>query len=119
MRPLALSISCVRAVSRMMPIDPLFSRSLRHTAQAVELAGHHDVKQRHIDVAVLALINPERLVPRTGLERVVAGALEVDDDKFADGLLVLRDKNFFSYSTLPSGAGRPAFPPCGAAVIPA
>ena len=46
-------------------------------------------------VAVLALINPERFVPRTGLERVVAGALEVDDDKFADGLLVLRDKNFF------------------------
>ena len=90
----------------------LFAQLTAHR-QPVELAGHHNVEKGHVDAAVLALVNLEGLLARARLKRVVAGAPQIDDHKFADGLFVLRHQNFF-HCFLSSAPPKPA-----ASVIPA
>ena len=63
------------------------------------LAGHHDVQQADVKIAVVFVEHPQCFVAVGHIDHLIAGAAQVDDHKIADDVFVFRNQNSFHSKT--------------------
>ena len=63
-------------------------------SEAVD-AGHHDVQQHDVEVAVLLVKDTERLLTAVHIDHLVACTFQIDHDKITNDIFVLANQNPF------------------------
>lgn len=70
-----------------MPMVELFFPELFADGKAVD-AGHHDIQQHDVEISVFLFEHTECVLAASHIAHVIAGTLEVNDDKVPDDIFI-------------------------------